>query len=283
LPYPAAYQLFQVLMLWSIAAFVAWWRPPGAVYALLFTAISAPLFFAFIRGQDLPLALLAIGAGAYAVRREKDFQAGLLLSLAAIRPEALLALPLVILAQRRWRLGAGLMTGLTGLAAASFAYAGLDWPERFAVAWRAAAPLDSASMPNLVGAAAWLGLDPLAAGLAAAALAAAVYLIGRRESFAAGLACAVAAGMMIAPRAHLEDTVLLLPAALTLLAAKRSWSIRICAALLLTPLGFIPQGGERHVPVLVFMGLFLMLLAGALSGGRLHAPGRPSLIQLRLT
>ena len=282
LPYPTAYQVFQVLMLWSMAAFVSWWLPEKRAWSLLFTAISLPLFFSFMRGQDLPLALLAAAACTQAVRKEKPFLAGLCLSLAAVHPQALLAAPLVILAQRGWALGAGLGTGLCALASASFAYAGLDWPQRFVAAWAAAAPAEPAAMPNLAGAALWLGLDPLAALGAGLALAGAVYTVSSRESFTVSLGSALAAGMLIAPQAHLEDTVLLLPAALALALGKQPWPVRLAAALVLLPFGFLLQGGEPPVPVLVGLSLLTVLLAGFAPAGRSAAPSRSRFIQLEL-
>jgi hypothetical protein len=283
LPYATAYQVFQILMVWCVAAFVMWWRPPTPVHTVLFTAISVPLFFTFLRGQDLPIVLFAIAACASLVRLEKSFLAGLCLSLAAVYPPALPALPVAILAQRRWAVGAGFVSGLAALAAASFAYAGLDWPQRFAAAWLASEPASAAAMPNLAGAAAWLGIDPLAAVAAALTLAGAVYAVGRRESFSAAIACALAASYLISPRANLEDAVLLLPAALVLLAEMPSWAIRFCAAILLTPIAFILQGGEEPIPALVLLSLLTLLLAGVTPSAESQAAPRGELVSLRLS
>jgi hypothetical protein len=282
LPYATAYQVFLVLMVWCIAGFILWWRPPTPIHTLLFTVISIPLFFALIRGQDLPVVLLAVAACARSVRANRPFQAGAWLSLAAIQPVSLLAAPLVILAQRRWRLAVGLASGLAALAAISFVSGGLDWPQRFAAAWTDASNAITPATPNLAGAAAWLGLDAVAAAVAAIAVAALVFIIGRRESFAASMACALAAGALIAPNVHLEDTVLLLPAALALLAETSSWMIRFCAAILLTPIGFVLQGREEPIPVLVFLGVLVLVLAAVLPS-REQATRRRQLVQLGLS
>lgn len=262
LPYPSAYLLWQVLMLWCAAGFVAWWRPPSAAASLACLAISIPLFFAFVRGQDDAALLLAAAGCVRSVSLNRPFRAGLWLSLLAIQPHALLVTPLVLFAQRRWMALKGLAAGLAGFVGLSFVVAGWDWPWRFAAAWSALPPGPTPSMPNLAGAAAWVGLDPAMAYPVSALVLLAVYSVSRRESLPAGLGCALAAGLLIAPRAGFEDTILLLPAALTLLAEKHSWAVRLAAAIALTPLAYILQGGRNAIPAAVLLGTAMVLLAG---------------------
>lgn len=268
LPYPSAYLLWQVLMLWCVAGFVAWWSPRSPAFALLGAAVSIPLFFAFVRGQDAALLLLASAGCVRAASLNRPFRSGLWMSLLAVQPHALLAAPVVLLAQRRWDALKGVLGGLAGLGALAFAAGGWDWPWRFAGAWTAAAPAHPETMPNLVGAVAWLGFDSRAVLPAAALLLAAVYAVCGRESFSTGLGCALAAGLLLAPRAHFEDTVLLLPAALALIADKHAWPVRLLAVLALSPLGYILQGGRDAIPAVVLMGAAMLLLAAVLPSSR---------------
>jgi hypothetical protein len=280
LPYPTAYQIYQVVMLWCMAGFVCWWLPGKRVYTLALTALSLPLFFGFMRGSDVPVALAAFAGCAFAARHKQPFLAGLSLSLGAFCPPALLAAPLVVFARRSWILGIGLFTGLITLGLASFSRGGPEWPARFLEAWNTSAP-DTALMPNLAGLAAWLNLDPLAAVAGALALAIAVFAISRRESLTVSLGCALGAGLLIVPTAYLEDVALLLPAALALVAEKQSKAVRIGAILLLTPLGLLGSGAA--LPALALVAFLVLLLAAALPSERVAQPARQPIVSLGLS
>ena len=282
LPYPSAYQIYQIVMLWCVVAFVAWWLPEKRSYTLAVTALSLPLFFGFMRGSDLPIARAAFAGCALGIRRRRPFLAGVCLSLAALCPPALLAAPLVIFARRLWIVGIGLFAGLTALILGSFGYGGPEWMTSFVNAWKASPPAVPSSMPNLAGVAAWLGLAPVAVVAAALTAGVAVYAISRRESLTASLGCAMAAGLLIAPRAYLEDAVLLLPAALVLAAEKQPWPVRIGAIVLLTPLGFVGPDGGALLPVFVLLSFAVLLLAAALPSERVAAPARERIVQLGL-
>lgn len=268
LPYPSAYLLWQVLMLWCAAGFVAWWRPPSFYFVLFGAAVSIPLFFAFVRGQDAALLLLAAAGCLRAAHGNHPFRAGLWLSLLAIQPHAVLATPVLLIAQRRWEVLKGLAGGLTALGALAVAVSGWDWPWRLAAAWNASAPANPRTMPNLIGAAAWYGVDFLAVLPAAALLLGALYAVSRRESFSTGLGCALATGLLLAPRTHFEDAILLLPAALALIGEQQSWPVRLLAGLALTPLGYILQGGRDASPTVVAMGGAMVLLSAVLPSSR---------------
>ena len=280
LPYPTAYQIYQVVMLWCLAGFVWWWLPGKRVYTLALTALSLPLFFGFMRGSDVPLALAAYAGCVFAARHKKPFLAGLSLSLGAFCPPALLAAPLVVFARRSWILGIGLLTGLMTLGLASFSRGGPEWPARFFETWSSAAA-QPATMPNLAGLAAWLNLTPLAAIAGALALAIAVFAISRRESLSVSLGSALAAGLLIIPTAYLEDAALLLPAALALVADKQGKAVRAGAILLLTPLGFVGSGAA--LPVVALVAFVVLLLAAALPSERAAEPAPQPIVGLGLS
>ncbi|MEZ5391847.1 MAG: glycosyltransferase family 87 protein [Bryobacterales bacterium] len=140
LPYPTAYLVFQVLMLWCMGAFVFGWLPNKRALTLTASAVSVPLFFSFMRGQDWPLALAAFAGCVVAERYRAPILAGFCLSVAAIHPAAVIAAPLLLIAHRRWAMCTGFLSGLTVMATVSFWTAGLDWPQRFAAAFFSALP-----------------------------------------------------------------------------------------------------------------------------------------------
>ncbi len=274
LPYPAAYLLWQVLMLWCVAGFVAWWRPPSRAATLFWTALSGGLFFAFVRGQDTPLLLLAAAGCVREARRDRAFRAGLWLSaMALVQPATLLAAPVALAARRSRRLLQGWAAGMASLLGLSFALAGWGWPRRLAAAWTAPG-VALESMPNLAGAAAWLGADGRVAAPAAVLFLLALYELSRRESFAVSVGATLATSALLAPVAYLEDIALLLPVSLVLLAEKQAPPVRFLAALLLTPLPFVLQGGGQAFPAAVLLGGSTLALAAAAPSGlhRTHAP-----------
>ncbi|MCB9383178.1 MAG: DUF2029 domain-containing protein [Bryobacterales bacterium] len=284
LAYPTAYLVFQVVMLWCMGAFVFGWLPENRALTLAASAVSVPLFFGFMRGQDWPLVLAALAGCAVAERYRAPILAGFCLSVAAIHPAAVIAAPLLLIAHRRWAMCTGFLSGLTVMATVSFWTAGLDWPQRFAAAFVAAAPADPATMPNLMGTAAWLNLGPWAAAVAGVAVAIAVYLVCRRESMVTSLGCVAAAGLLLSPQARLEDAVLLLPAGLALLASEQHWGVRLIGLLLLTPMFFLPQLGDAATHVLVLLAFTALLLAALLPSQSEQAEaGTAGLAQLKLS
>jgi hypothetical protein len=117
LPYGVAYDLFSLATLGSILWFVVRFSTecPSLPF---FAAISIPLLTALCNGQDTPFLVAILGGAMLLSRRNKDFLAGLVLSLCAIKFHLFLFLPILMLAKKRWRIlgggtaGIGLLTGL---------------------------------------------------------------------------------------------------------------------------------------------------------------------------
>jgi hypothetical protein len=75
----------------------------------------------FANAQDVTFLLLWAALAVVLVRGGADFAAGLVLALCAQKFHLLVFLPVLIVAARRWRLGAGLVAGSAVLLALSFA------------------------------------------------------------------------------------------------------------------------------------------------------------------
>src|SRR5207248_666340 len=66
-------------------------------------AIFLPLCWSFGIGQDAPLMLLILAAGARAIERKKPVTGGAMLALCAIKPHLFAFVPVVLPAQNRYR------------------------------------------------------------------------------------------------------------------------------------------------------------------------------------
>ncbi len=98
----------------------------------------------------------------------------------------------------------------------------------------------------------------------AAAVAAAVWAIGRRMSFEYGLAATLAGGLLTSYHAYLQDCSVLLPAALTVVASTTLRWLRLLAVLLLTPVTYFLLLADSSLTVVVPAAI-LVMIAGMLS------------------
>ena len=215
LPYRAAYAVWFCLSAAAFLGFVLLW--PGGPWKAAACAWCLPAFVALLGGQDLGFVLLCAAAAAFLARRRQDFTAGILLALIASKFHLMPFVPVVLLAQRRWRMLAGAAVAAAVLLALSFAVAGPDWPRQYlaALADRRIHPSFS-HMPGLRGFYAETGVEPYLQAAIVLALAALVWIAARREkTLEQPLALALAAGIAAAWHAYLADCALLLPAILT--------------------------------------------------------------------
>jgi hypothetical protein len=239
LPFATALALWRVLGVLAAAAFLALW--PGDKWtAAVACAWSLPLAINFTTGQDVALVLLLLTAAWRLLKVHRDFAAGLLLGLCAIKFHMLLLLPLFVLHRRLWRTALGGTCVAAALAAASFAAAGPGWlPQYRAALQNPALNPYAENMVNLTG------LFGYGSPLVWPATFAAALLCWRLIATApleASLAAAVVGGVLITPHNTLCDALLFLP---VLLLAQKSPAapMRAMATFALTPFWkFLPPG-----------------------------------------
>jgi hypothetical protein len=237
LPYFPAYLVFQAFMLAATAIFVRLWPAMGWRTRLAAACWSLPLAAAFANAQDLAALLAVLAVALRLLSRRRDFAAGLVFSLCAIKFHLFLLVPVWILARRLWRFAGGLAAGGAVLALLSLAAAG---PGGFRAFVRTASSSivnpGLAVMPNLNGLFDGNAGLELAGGLAVAVL---VWRAARQGSQTWALTATLAGSLLTSHHAYIADCALLLPALLAMASeADRTWQ-RHLALFLMAPIVYI--------------------------------------------
>ena len=115
LAFPVAARLWVCLSLFVcfLCLFATWKHCPNlwphACFVVLATLAFPPLFHFFVRGQLSALALACFAAAFVAMRANRRWLAGIALGFLAFKPQFLVAIPLILLLARAWRILAGLL------------------------------------------------------------------------------------------------------------------------------------------------------------------------------
>ena len=109
-----------VYLIWKSCTVLKSW---AALVALCAIAYS-PLFHFFVRGQISVLPLVCFTAAYLAFRAQRDWLAGIALGFLFIKPQFLVAVPLVVLLGKSWRVFAGLLISAGAQLGLTLAYFG---------------------------------------------------------------------------------------------------------------------------------------------------------------
>ena len=203
LPYRAAYAGFVLMNLAALLLFLRIWR--FEVAAILACALFLPLEWSFGLGQDAPIMMTIVAGAAQLIQRRQDFAGGALLALFTVKPHLFLFLPVVLIAQRKYRALAGLAVGGAALYLLAAAFVGIDWPLKSMAAALSNEATFVPSTPGVAGllrklhAPGWLLLPAVMAGISM------VYQRARTIDWLPAVALAIAAGVVFAPRAQVYD------------------------------------------------------------------------------
>jgi len=199
------------------------------------------------------------------------------LALCASKYNLVLLVPLVILAQRRWRVAAGAAAMGAAMLATSFLVAGASWPRQY---WGVLADPGiwhgASRMANLHGLLRAMPFGLAVEAVAALLVAAAVFLAARRTSeFEGPLALALAGSVLVSPHTYLADYALLLPALIVTAGVAEGSRRRISAIALATPIPWFLLQLPWPVPVIT-LALMLGLVYGLADTLGLRWPGDPA-------
>lgn len=276
LPYEVAYGVFSLLMLSGMLWFVLRFSRECLDLPLL-AAMSIPLIGSLCGGQDTPILLVVVGLSLLLTRKGKDFAAGLVLSLCAIKFHLFLFLPLLLLVKGRWRILRGAACGTAALFATGLLVAGPDSVRQYMAVLRDPWINPSAAgMPNLHGLVAALNGGPdLEAALIVAVAGAFVWLLRSAAGYEFLFAAAIVCGLLVSFHSSVADDVLLLPVFVSVVATSSSPALRVTSALLLTPVPYFTLFASP--PYSALLPLSLLLLCGLFC---LAVPAKPQTVPL---
>ncbi len=213
LPRGVARAMWTACTIVAMLAFAAFW--PGTWRWLMWTAVawSTPAALAILYGQDSSLWLMFAAIGLFLMERKRPWSAGVAFSLCICKFHLAVGIPILLVAQKRWKTLIAGAIATAVLLACCFSIEGPQWPIAY---WRMSRMegFDQAvgRMPNFHGIASWL---PWAAPIQIALTAALVLILWLRlratNDLGAAGAVVAAGGLVLSPHAYAYDLVLLIP------------------------------------------------------------------------
>jgi hypothetical protein len=264
LPYAWAHTLWVLGCLAALMVVALAWPEAPRPWMAAALCWSMPCALLLLLGQDTPFWLMFFALALLALERHRPGVAGVLFSLCIAKYHLALAVPVMLVAQKRWRALAAAAMSAGLLLAACFAIEGSGWPRAYQA--MLSDPLFSPGanrMPNLRGLFSRL---PAAAALEIAGallLAALLWRFCRRQNDpgTAG-AAAAAAGLLLSHHGYANDLVLLMPLAVfTVSRIKQPVWLIAWAALLLTPAATLALVAAPLAGQLLAVGFVITALA----------------------
>lgn len=247
-----------IYLLHRLIGSAPWWIP---WLAMLFF----PLQRSFEIHQDGVLMLCALAGVLLLERNGQHVAAGLLLSLTLQKPTSLLLLPVVILAQRRWRMLGGFVAGGSALAALSLWIVGLGAFSDYRTLYTAY-PHPFFAMPTARGIATDLEFPALAVLLTMLGIAA-VVVASRRSDFITAFCIGIVGSVFIGPH-NLQHDLALLALPVIYFVAKGSREMRWSSVALMFPPVFYLY--RLPPPYTALHGLTILAYLMALTWGYLN-------------
>jgi hypothetical protein len=257
LPYRAALIVFLGLttgcFLWFVLRF-----SKECSYLPLLAAFSVPIYLNINGGADVPLLLPVIGGFVLLTRRGRDFAAGLVLALCAIKFHLFLFVPLLLLFKKKWRILLGASVGTIALTLVGGVSLIAPWLKVMFSPTVTGIPIWKLSpAPNIHGLALALGasskFEYLLVGLIVAWF---IWLCFRVDNFELLLGVSLVCGLLASFHSFTYDDLLLMPV-LVLVSPVRV--LRDLVGIALTPLSFLAtfMGGLYAAVIPVLLLAFL--------------------------
>ena len=278
LPYRTAFLVWLAIQIALLGICMFWaWREFGDD-ALVWGALSGPAFFGIACGQDTSLLLALALAGYVLAERGQDRLAGAVWGLMLIKFNLVLALPLAMLATRRWRMLQGF--SLTGCCLGVFSVLVLG-PEGLRLYFQmlsssALAKLNPTPglMINLQSLAAHLGTQSVAFLAPATIVVLALgWLALRQAPLWRWLSVVLVVSLLVAPHVYAYNgALLLLPTWLVMFLSPFRWTKIAAAVYTLPPLFLLRLFGEYGAVItpLCLLGLLAAFVAESACGAGLR-------------
>jgi hypothetical protein len=264
LPFGPAFWAWLGMQAAVLAGTWAWAFRRWGTDALIFGSMYLPTALGIAHGQDCVL-ILAIVLGTYALaQRERHFSSGVVLGAGLIKFHLFLLWPIMLLAQRRWRMLAGACAMVAVEALVSLALAGPSGIAKYVALLRMTDLRHLSPSPELMvnvrGLALNLHIDNIAVtGLLTGAAVVLTITACWRAPLWRAVAAVSAGSLLVAPHVYGYDTGLLLAGLwLAMFEGGVRWP-RITAAVLLTPIPMLlglagaPWAAATPIALLAFL------------------------------
>ncbi|HEV8412403.1 MAG TPA: glycosyltransferase family 87 protein [Bryobacteraceae bacterium] len=273
LPYTEAQYVWLAGSLAALIVFALIWPGTQRLPMMLALAWSMPITLVLLYGQDVPFWLMFFAAGLLLMEKKRPWIAGIAFSLCICKFHLALGIPVLLVAQKRWKTLIGGAMAFSALIAACYAIEGPGW----LLAYMKMSQLPqfspaAARMPNLHGLASWLPWPTTAeiAGVVAIILLLWAACRGGLDLGTAGAATA-ACGLLLGHHSYAGDCALLIPlAVLTIQRHALPHWLKVWAVLLLSPVPVLLLVSRRS-----FFGQ--ALIAGFVVAAIVFAKAKPSL------
>lgn len=265
MPYLPAYVVFQVFsvgvcLLYFLRTYARQWKD---IY--VFAVMSVPVISNIVNGHDVTLLLAFCTASLMLARKNRDFLAGLVFALCAIKFHLFILTPVAMLAHKRWRIFWGAVVGEFGLFLLGLTGGGwsvfLSWIALLRNQENHPYP---ELMPNLRGMVFALTGGPGGTGLmillSLLVVGVVIFLAIRAESYEKAFAYTLMGGLIVNYHAYIQDPMLLLLVSAILFDGTESRGFRVTMQLLLFPVAYIllmwrpPFSATYTILVLVALG-----------------------------
>lgn len=239
LPFLWAYAIFTGISLACYLWFVA--RFTAECPALPFLAsISVPFLADLSAGQDACFMLAILGGSILLTRKNRDFSAGLVLSLCAYKFHLFLFVALLVLLKKRWKMVAGGASGTAALTLLGVAVTGPSaigqWVKVLRDPW---INPEADGMPNIHGLVAVLnGGARLEAALVAGVALLFLWMVLRTDNFELLFAASLVCGLLVSFHSTIVDDLALFPVMVLVLKSVDWVPLRALTGLILTPIPY---------------------------------------------
>jgi Glycosyltransferase family 87 len=253
LPYRTAWAIFFAANLACILWFVIKFSkecPALPFFASMSIALLTPL----LNGQDTPFLLAILGAAILLFRRNRDFPAGLVLSLCALKFHLFIFLALLLIMKKRWHAIAGGASGIAVLVLASLGQI-RPWINVLRDPWISP---DPQNLPNLHGLILTLH-GPFWTELLITLVLVFLYVFCTLKGvhFELLIAMSLVCGLLTSFHSGPADDVLLIPVFVLTIASTTAPFLRALSALILSPIpylmGFAGSPWSAALPTLLIV------------------------------
>jgi Glycosyltransferase family 87 len=256
LPFMTALELWRVLGLAAVGAFI-WMWPGDKWIAAAACAWYLPLANNFTVGQDVAFLLVLLLGAYHCLKADRQFWAGILLGLCLIKFHLLVLLPLLIFHKKLWRTLLGISVAGVIALSASYVAGGRHWMEYYLAALH-----DFRMDPypwNMINLKALFYYHPEWLIPSVAVIVLVSWYVIYKGSLEVSLAAVLIGGVLINPHTTIADGTLILP---VFLMARRAPLIilRVLATFALTPFyQFLPTGTFQVIVIAtLFLGVWML-------------------------